>query len=254
MSTRVRSVVRPDCRCLVRPRGTWTAAAAAEAVALATELQLPALAHLDGEAVDEHAFLLGAGFTASRRQVLVVVEVQAALEALRHADLPPGVVVRSAADVDVDLLRALDDELRQEVPGTSGWRSSVAEFRAHTFEDPAFDPRTYLVAVDDSSGEHIGLVRIWMNPDGPRLGMLGVRGEHRRRGIGPALLRRALAAVLAVGEREITTEFDATNGGSRAIAERLGARPVGTRIEYSYEPPVEEGAAVPGGKERSRVG
>jgi hypothetical protein len=40
-----------------------------------------------------------------------------------------------------------------------------------TFRTPAFNPATYLVAVEEDTGEYIGLVRIWMNRSGPRIGM-----------------------------------------------------------------------------------
>jgi len=236
ISTGVRSYVRPDGRCLVRPTGAWTREAAAEAVALAEELRLPALAHLDGDAIDDHDVLARAGFTASRTHAHVVVDVEVALATLGAADVPLGVETASAADANEDRLRLLDDELRADVPGTSGWTSTSEEFRAHTFDDPAFDPRTYLVAVDVSTGEYLGLVRVWMNPPVPRLGLVGTRREQRRRGIASALLRLALAAVHAAGEAEVVTEYDVENEASRAFFERLGARPSGTTTELVYEP------------------
>ncbi len=104
-----------------------------------------------------------------------------------------------------------------------------------SFDDPAFDARTYLVAVTPA-GELVGLVRIWMNPGRPRLGLLGVRREWRRRGIAWLLLRRALAAVEGHGGTEVVAEFDVGNAASGAIAERLGARRIATRIELAHQP------------------
>ena len=49
------------------------------------------------------------------------------------------------------------------------------------------DPATYLVALDEAS-EGIGIVRIWMRRDGPRLGLIGVRSDWRRRGVARAML------------------------------------------------------------------
>ncbi|HSI98369.1 MAG TPA: GNAT family N-acetyltransferase [Gaiellaceae bacterium] len=249
MTSHVSSVVRPDGRCLVRPRGTWTARAAADAVELANHLDLPAIAHADAHATAEHAALVEAGFSAWRSEAVVAISVDSALEALRGVEVPTGVVFRSAADVNEDRLRLLDDELRQDVPGTSGWRSTPDEFRAHTFEDPAFDPRTYLVAVGSASDEYLGLVRIWMNPQGPRLGMVGVRREHRRRGLASALIAHAFAAVRSAGAAQVSTKFDIANRGSRAIAERLEARRLGTVIELVYEPHATPPAARPDSKE-----
>lgn len=249
MSAGLRSYVRPDGRCLVRPQGAWTEIAAAEAAALSDELGLPVLAHLDSDAVDEQAILVAAGFVPTRRDVVAVLEVERALEALAGAEEPADLVLRSADEVDGERLRLLDDELRDDVPGTSGWRSTPAEFREHTFQDPAFDRSTYLVAVD-RSGDEVGLVRIWMNPDGPRLGMLGVRRGRRRRGIASALLRRALLAVRAAGETGVETEYDVLNEASMRIAERLGARRVGLQVELAYEPRIGR-FGIPAAEERS---
>ena len=75
-----------------------------------------------------------------------------------------------------------------------------------------------------------------MNPRGPRLGLVAVRREHRRRGIASALIAGALEAVRASGASEVTTEYDLENVASRTLFERLGARRLGTRIELVYEP------------------
>lgn len=236
MSTPISDVLRPDGRLLVRPTGEWTAQAAADAAELATRRRVPALAHIDARATVQAAALTAAGFVESRREAVVAISVEAALEALADVHLPPDLRLRSAAEVDEDGLRLLDDALRQDVPGTSGWRSTSEEFRDHTFADPDFDARTYLVAIDGMSGEYVGLVRIWMGPRGSRLGMVGVRREQRRRGIASALIAEALRAVHVTGVAEVTMTYDLKNDASKAIAERLGGRLLGTDVELVYEP------------------
>jgi RimJ/RimL family protein N-acetyltransferase len=236
MSTGISDVLRPDGRLLVRSAEAWTSEAAADAAELAKRRRVPALAHIHEQNSAEHAVLIAAGFAESRRQAVVAIPLERALAALRGAALPAGVDLRSAADVDEDRLRLLDDELRQDVPGTSGWRSTPEEFRDHTFADPDFDPRTYLVAVDRDSDDYLGLVRVWMTPRGPRLGMVGVRRERRRQGIASALVANALEAVEATGATEVTMEYDLENVASRTLAERLGARRLGTEVELVYEP------------------
>ncbi len=191
---------------------------------------------VDEHAQDEVGALLEAGFVASRRESVVEFALDDALEALGDVRMPAGVVIRSAADVDVDRLRLLDNELRDDVPGTSGWRSSPEEFHANTFDDPAFDSNTYLIAVDAASGDYVGLVRVWMNRPIPRAGMVGVVRPYRNRGIASALLAQALRAARSTGASTATAEFDVTNGASRALLQRLGAREIGATIEFSYRP------------------
>jgi RimJ/RimL family protein N-acetyltransferase len=244
MSTHVTELVRPDGRCLVRCVGGWTPDAAAEAVELADRRGALALTHLDERETDQLAVLADAGFVVARRDAHVVFAVEHALEALSGVRMPAGVSIRSAADVEENQLRLLDDELRQDVPGTSGWRSPPEEFREDTFADPAFDPRTYLIAVDSERGELIGLVRIWMNPEGPRLGMVAMKRDHRRRGIGSMLVAQALRAVHAAGAAEVRTEYDLANSGSRALFEGIGARRLRTVLELVYEPRVRESSGV----------
>jgi predicted acetyltransferase len=253
MSTRISDVLRPDGRLLVRPAAEWTPQAATAAAELATRRRVPALAHVDARATVQHAVLTAAGFVESRREAVVAISVEAALEALADAPLPADVRLRSAADVDEDRLRHLDDALRHDVPGTSGWRSTPEEFRDHTFVDPDFDPRTYLVAIDRTSGEYVGLVRIWMGSQGSRLGMVGVRREQRRRGIASALIAKALRAVRSTGVGEVTMTYDLMNDASKAIAERLGGRLLSTNVELVYEPGLQRAGSAHPRKEPSRV-
>jgi ribosomal protein S18 acetylase RimI-like enzyme len=242
MNQHIRAQVRPDGRLYVRCVDRWTPAAAREAASVASEHRGSTVVSVGGDDAEALAALEDAGFRQSREEAVVSIALAAALRALTEDHEPSELEMRSAADVDEDRLRELDDELRQDVPGSSGWSSSPEEFRAHTFDDPAFDPRTYLVAIAPS-GELAGLVRIWMNQEGPRLGFLGVRREVRRRGIGRTLLRHALAAVEAQGRTDVVTDFDVRNEASRSLADRLGARRIGTRLELVFEPGVRERGA-----------
>lgn len=63
-----------------------------------------------------------------------------------------------------DTLRALDDELRQDVPGIDGWRWDEAGFRAETYDSPAYDLATYLVAVRRDGRGCAGLARVCNQP------------------------------------------------------------------------------------------
>jgi ribosomal protein S18 acetylase RimI-like enzyme len=232
----IRSHRRPDGRCVVRPNGAWTVEAATAARELARSRGVPVITAVDAADRAAQQVLADADFAACRHESVVQFGLDRALGVLRGVAAPPGISLRSAVDVDVDRLRALDDELRDDVPGTSGWRNSRAEFQQNTFGDAAFDPATYLVAMENGSREYVGLVRVWMNRDLPRVGMIGVRRPFRRRGIAAALLREALAAARAAGSTRATAEFDVSNDASRALFERLGAERVAATVELAYSP------------------
>jgi ribosomal protein S18 acetylase RimI-like enzyme len=137
----------------------------------------------------------------------------------------------SAADCDVDRLRELDDALRQDVPGAAGWRNDPARFADQTFGDPEFDPATYLIAVVRGTGDYAGLARVWIRPQGPRLGLIGVLPGFRRRGLAVSLLTSVFGVLAARGESEVTCEVDDTNTASNALVTGLGARRVGGAVE-----------------------
>jgi len=78
-----------------------------------------------------------------------------------------------------------------------------------------------LVAVDD--GKIIGTVRLWHVTAGPGraallLGPLAVDPAHRNRGIGTALVRRAIARARLAGHRAIVLVGDATYYGRFGFA------------------------------------
>lgn len=228
---------RPDGRVVVWPNGWWTPDQARWATEYARSNGLTVITHVAADRTDESRVLIDAGFAAARREVTVEVDLDEALAAIGDARLPAGVATISAADADIERLRLLDDALRHDIPGTAGWRSTPKQFADDNFGDSAFDRRTYLVAVDERDGEYIGLVRVWMNRSGPRIGMFGVLPAHRRRGITLALLARCLRVARDEGHRAVTSEFDETNGASAGVFERISARRTGSTTELALEPP-----------------
>jgi RimJ/RimL family protein N-acetyltransferase len=227
----LRTHPRPDGRVVVWPNGAWTPDQARWAVDFAQMHAVTVITHLDHDRTDDQRFLTDAGFAAVRREVSVEVDLDEALDAIGDARLPAEVGVISAADADRDRLRLLDDALRDDIPGTKGWRSTPEEFANDNLGGSDFDPRTYLVAVDESTGEYIGLVRVWMNSRGPRIGMFGVVRPHRRRGITMALLARCLRAAREAGYGTATSNYDEGNDASRGVFHRLGATQVGRTVE-----------------------
>jgi ribosomal protein S18 acetylase RimI-like enzyme len=165
---------------------------------------------------------LALGFEVNRREGMYLLPIRAV-----RIDPLQGVVFAQADEVDETTLRLLDDELRQDVPGTNGWQWPEAGFREETYEAAEFDPTTYLVAVDSAMREYIGIVRVWMKEPTPRLGFIGVHRRYRRRGIARALLAEVFSRLVERGVSEVSTEIDETNTASRALFEGLGARRTG---------------------------
>jgi GNAT superfamily N-acetyltransferase len=163
------------------------------------------------------------GFTVSRRESNYLIPTDPAATGLDAVPEPEGMVIISAADADEEQLRVLDDALRQDVPGTAGWKWDPGDFREETFDSDQFDPATYLIAVDTDSCDYIGLVRVWNGPGRPRLGLIGVCRPYRRRGLARALLARAFRVLHERGQTVVTAEADDANLASGSLLLSLGA-------------------------------
>jgi len=222
--------LRPDRRCALffgpGPHHAWPPLVATAAADLRRDLYTEA-----GEA--DHAALAAltrAGFTRHRRESTCTLPVAPVVTTLADARLPAGLAAVSARDADEDRLRRLDDAVRQDIPGTDGWRWEPAGFHAETFCDD-FDPETYLIAVDQASGQYAGLLRVWLNPAHPRLGCIGILPPYRRRGLAQALLRQVSGVLAVRGLAEVALEIDDTNQASRTLFTTLGARRTGGTVE-----------------------
>jgi ribosomal protein S18 acetylase RimI-like enzyme len=185
----------------------------------------------DRSAIDA---LTALGFTPVRREVRLELPVSRTSFAV-----PAGYRLISAADTGVRELMALDDALRDDVPGAEGWESDEVSFREQTYDSPYFDPATYLVAVDTAGGSYAGLVRIWNGPRPlPRLGLIGVLPGHRRRGLARALISGALNVLAARGATRVTAEADETNTASLTLLATFAAAEVGSDLELARNQPI----------------
>ena len=222
--------LRPDNRCFVY-FDTWRADAYRPlADAVARDLGRDLYVTLEDGEHDALDACAEAGFAVHRRESYCRIPIDHAVTGLAGAELPAGLGVLSAASADITWLRLLDDALRQDVPGCEGWLWDAEQFRAETFSR-FFDPATYLVAVDRASGEYAGLVRIWRNRAGPRLGLIAMLARYRRRGVARALLGRAFAVLAARGATSVAGEVDDTNVASVSLLTGLGARRYGGNVE-----------------------
>lgn len=221
---RVRLLVRPDDRRILLLQG------GADVPLLDTVLAAEGDGELYAEAGEDDgdrlAALTSRDYTVARREH--VYAVPATPPAV--TTWPDGFGVVSAADADLVQFAALDQDLRRAVPGVGAWRTDPEAFRRETFEDPQFDPSTYLIAVDHD-GAYAGLVRVWIRPSGPRLGLIGVRPAYRRRGLARALVARVLGVLHERGHTEVVCEVDENNAGSNALFAGFGARRIGGSVE-----------------------
>jgi ribosomal protein S18 acetylase RimI-like enzyme len=210
----------PETRTFLRPDGRRFVVGSLDGELPSEEL----FATTDESDVERLRELEDLGFSRERRELHLMLPAKAA-----RLPAPPGVDAVHADAVDEETLRLLDDELRQDVPGTDGWRWAADDFREETYRSPHFDPAVYLVAT--AEGEHVGICRVWIRPEYPRLGFIGVRSSLRQRGIARWLIGETFAVLHARGEREVWTEVDETNVASRALLGGLGGRVVGASLE-----------------------
>ena len=170
------------------------------------------------------------GFEPHRREIEFLFSPDPARTGLVNATIPSGLALQPADGVDETTLRELDDQLRNEVPGTEGWVNDPVEFHEFTFNERMFDPETYLVAIDDQRRQFAGLVRIWAINNRSRIGLLGVARPYRRQGLARALLASALAPIHERGVPHVMAEVDASNSAGLAIIRGIGAVETGSSV------------------------
>ncbi len=106
----------------------------------------------------------------------------------------------SVTELAPEDVAVLDNAIREDIPGTSGWQGTGAQL-AESLDDPDFDPAMYLIARHPRTGSLDGLVRVWNRHPQPRLGCIGVTSPWRR-------------TSLALGR---VSQFHATSRSRRAL-------------------------------------
>jgi mycothiol synthase len=104
-------------------------------------------------------------------------------------------------------------------------QETYEDFRHHQLDAVDFDAGLWFVAWDgDELAGYVGAQeRSREDPSRGYIGLLGVRGPYRRRGLGEALLRTAFAALYArgAGGAELHVDADSVTGATR-LYERVG--------------------------------
>ena len=223
LETRV--LVRPDGRRVLlthaRTRGE-VADAVAAARAEHPEGELFTVA--DGDDTSLLDALLANGFQERLRELHVRVPTDPAWHGLSHDVLPDGVRLVGIEEVGADAVRALDDRIRQDIPGSDGWRWTPEGFAAEIGGDDD-DPALYRVAQESESGDAVGLVRVWVRRDGPRLGCVAVLPRWRRTRLTWALLRAVAVELHGRGETTVVAEVSDRNAASLGMLRRRGIEP-----------------------------
>jgi ribosomal protein S18 acetylase RimI-like enzyme len=154
----------------------------------------------------------------------------------QQAGAPPGLRLTCTAYSDATceafhetLLRSY--EQTQDCPELNGVRD-VAEIIAGHKAQGVFDPARWWLALAD--GRPAGVVILtevadWFSWD---VAYVGVVPEARGRGIGAALMGRALAAAVAAGAAQMTLAVDERNRTARHLYARLGFEPFDERDVY----------------------
>lgn len=194
--------------------------------AVATALHRSLSTTVDLGDADRVAALVDCGFEVETVGEGFRIPFSEVLPMVRRAWVPSGYRIDSVADVDERKAFALDNEIRNLVPGTDGWNGDPDWFHDE-LHSPEFDRDAYLIAVEQATDRYIGLLRIWRNPNGPRLGLIGVLPHHRGKPIAAALLKQGLEAASGWGNDSFVTETSPSNHNTyprltTLEAERLG--------------------------------
>ncbi|MEV0412920.1 GNAT family N-acetyltransferase [Streptomyces sp. NPDC050448] len=169
------------------------------------------------------------GFTLRRREREYVVPTAPGVTGLATVSPPPEVVILPGAEADPGRLRALDRAIREEVDAAVGWRTMPAEVVPSPGGSMPVDLAKYAVAV--RNGRYVGFVRVVPIRRRARIGLIAVRADHQRHGVGRALLAHALGSMHRNGIASAWAEVDESNTAGIALFEGAGAQRTGGYLE-----------------------
>jgi len=155
--------------------------------------------------------------------------------------LPAGITIR-AYDPETELeavyqtfVNSFKDHFGFIVPP---YEKGLADFKHNLIEDPAYDPRFWLVAHDGKDIVGISVCRR-EDPEDPECGWvneLGVRRDWRKHGLGYALLKSSFALFYADGKKRAGLGVDASSlTGALRLYERAGMRVLRQFNQYEKE-------------------
>jgi ribosomal protein S18 acetylase RimI-like enzyme len=216
---------RPDGRIFLSV-DTWHGAVFDRlAEAMLAELPRPLHTVVDGTDHDTTARWERAGLVVRRREWLYQVPTGSRPDAVPP---PPGVSLLPVGAAEEGPLREAYSAIRAEIEATVGWAAMPVEVPVRPAGAP-MDPSRYAVAAGPERYE--GLVRVVARRRHARIGLVAVRADRRRRGIGRALLVDVLAALHRGGIDTASADIDESNVAAMALFDGVGARRVGSGLE-----------------------
>jgi ribosomal-protein-alanine N-acetyltransferase len=132
------------------------------------------------------------------------------------------------APSDIDAILAIE-----EVSFTNPWTREMYLAELHN------EGVSFIYVARDDRRATVGFCSFWRVLDELHINNLAVLPEHRRHGVGAALLRRVLDEATRLGARRATLEVRRSNGPAQALYERFGFSVAGVRHAY-YTNPVED--------------
>jgi ribosomal protein S18 acetylase RimI-like enzyme len=171
----------------------------------------------------------GVGLAPRRREWEYVLPTDPQITGLGSVSPPRGVTTLAVGQAQADPLRALDRVIRDEIEATVGWQEMPAEVLPGLDGPARPDPANYAVAA--CSDQYVGLVRVAPLPRQPRIGLIAVRCDQRRRGIARALLAQVLGSAHRRGIATASADINQSNHAAIALFEGAGARRTGSNLE-----------------------
>ncbi len=184
------------------------------AAAMLTVLPRPLHTVVDESDVDLTSQWRAAGFSIRRREWECLIPTGPA----GPSDVP-------VISPEEEPLSELDSVIRAEVEASVGWREMPAELLG----PGVVDPSKYAVAT--KAGRYVGLIRVTHVDRLPRIGLIAVRADERRRGVARALLGHALGSLHDRGIETASAELNESNTAAVALFDGFGARRVGSNLE-----------------------
>jgi ribosomal-protein-alanine N-acetyltransferase len=139
-------------------------------------------------------------------------------------DRAPAIVIRPARADDLGPIGDLEQA------------SFSDPWSRQSFRNLLGDDRVLFVVAESAPGEVVGYLVTWFVADEAEVANVVVATPARRRGIGGALIDRALAEARSRGAATVYLEVRESNAAARRLYERRGFVVVGRRKRYYHRP------------------